>query len=60
MLVTLEANAGLTALTEVFTQISSWLSSMVTTISSNPLLLLSLGIFATGAVIGLAVRLIRG
>ena len=46
------------ALTTVFTQISLWFGTMVTTITSDPLLLLPVGIFAFGAVIGLAKRLI--
>lgn len=50
----------LTNLGTVFTQVTSWLSSIVTTITSSPILLVGLGIFVTGAVIGLAYRLIRG
>ena len=52
--------SSLTNLGTVFTQIGTWMTSMVATITSEPLLLLSVGIFATGAVIGLATRLIRG
>lgn len=51
-------NAGLTTLGEIFTQIMSWVASLVTTIASQPLLLLPVGIFVVGAVIGLASRLI--
>lgn len=51
-------NAGLTTLGEIFTQIMSWVGSLVTTIASQPLLLLPVGIFVVGAVIGLASRLI--
>lgn len=58
-IVALEAG-DLTALGTVFTQLTTWVSSLVSTISTSPLLLLSLGIFASGAVIGLATRLIRG
>ena len=51
---------NLEGLTEVFSQLMTWLGTLITTISTNPLLLVSLGIFAVGAVIGLASRLIRG
>ena len=46
------------ALTAIFTQIMTWMGTLVTTISSSPLLLLPVGIFTVGAVIGLASRLI--
>lgn len=49
---------GLEALGTIFTQIMTWVGSLVTTISSQPLLLLPVGIFVVGAVIGLAGRLI--
>lgn len=51
---------GLDNLGAVFTQIGTWLSSMVTTITEAPILLVGLGFFAFGGVIGLAYRLIRG
>lgn len=51
---------GMTNLGTLFTQFTGWMSSIVSTITSNPLLMLSLGIFVVGAVIGLAYRLIRG
>lgn len=50
----------LTALGTVFSQVMTWIGSLVTTISATPLLLLPVGIFAAGAVIGLGYRLIRG
>lgn len=53
-----EAGSALDTLGQIFTQIMTWTSSLVTTISSQPLLLLPVGIFAVGAVIGLAGRLI--
>lgn len=56
----LEVNTALTSLGEVFTQVMTWMGNLVTTISSQPLLLLTVGIFAVGAVVGLAQRLIRG
>lgn len=51
-------STGMEVLTTVFTWLSEQFGDLVTTISSNPLLLLPVGIFATGAVIGLAKRLI--
>ena len=55
-----EVTANLDGLATVFTQLNTWLSSLVTTIANNSLLLVSVGISDTGAVIGLAYRLIRG
>lgn len=63
MPITLDAGAvtaNLDGLTAVFSQLMTWIGSLVTTIATNPLLLVSLGVFVCGAVIGLAVRLIRG
>lgn len=54
----MEVNAGLSTLGDIFTQIMTWVGSLVTTIASQPLLLLPVGIFVVGAVIGLASRLI--
>ena len=54
----LTEDAGLTALGTIFTTVMGWVSSLVTTIASQPLLLLPVGIFVIGAVIGLAGRLI--
>ena len=51
-------DTGLATLGEIFTQLMSWVGSLVTTIASQPLLLLPVGIFVVGAVIGLAGRLI--
>ena len=55
-----EVTANLDGHATVFTQLTPWISSLVTTIASNSLLLVSVGIFVCGAVIGLAYRLIRG
>lgn len=55
-----EVSTNLDGLTAVFSQLMTWIGSLVTTIASNPLLLVSLGVFVAGAVIGLATRLIRG
>ena len=55
-----EVTANLDGHSSVFTQLMAWIGKLVTTIASYPLLLVSLGVFVAGAVIGLAVRLIRG
>lgn len=57
---TLTADTGMTNLGSLFTTITGWIASIVTTITSSPILMLTLGIFVVGAVIGLAYRLIRG
>lgn len=49
---------GLEALGTIFTQIMTWMGSLVTTITTKPILLIPVGIFVVGAVIGLASRLI--
>ncbi len=51
-------STGLEALGTIFTQIMTWVGTLVTTIADEPLLLLPVGIFVVGAVIGLAGRLI--
>ena len=48
----------LDAVKAVFTQIMEWMTSLVTSIATSPLLLIPVGIFVVGAVIGLASRLI--
>lgn len=55
-------NNSMTSLGTIFTQFSTWMTSMVSTITAegNEILLLAVGIFAVGAVIGLARRLIGG
>lgn len=47
-------------LATVFTQITTWVSAIVATITASPVLMIGLGIFTVGAVIGLGYRLIRG
>ena len=47
-------------LTSVLTSIWGWITTGLTTITSNPILLIGLGIFVAGAVIGLVYRLIHG
>lgn len=51
-------NTSLTTLSSIFTQIMSWVGNLVSTIAGEPLLLIPVGIFVVGAVIGLASRLI--
>ncbi len=51
-------DAGLTTLGTVYTQLMAWMATIVSTISSTPLLLLPVGIFVAGAMIGLAKRFI--
>lgn len=53
-----EMTTSLDGVTQAITSILSWVGNLVTTISSQPLLLLTVGIFCVGAVIGLAKRLI--
>ena len=51
---------GMTSLGTIFTQLMSWVSSLLQTITAqgNEILLIPVGIFVVGAVIGLASRLI--
>lgn len=56
----MESTGALAIIGQVFTAVTGWMTTIVTTITSSPLLMLGLGIFVTGAVIGLAYRLIRG
>lgn len=53
-------DSGMENLGTLFTQITGWITSIVSTITASPILLLGLGIFVVGAIIGLAYRLIRG
>ena len=41
-------------------QIWTWITNGLSTITGNPILLIGLGIFVAGAVIGLVYRLIHG
>ena len=50
----------MTNLSSVLTSIWGWITTGLTTITSSPILLIGLGIFVAGAVIGLVYRLIRG
>lgn len=53
-------DSSLANLGTVFTQVTTWVKDIVTTITASPVLMVGLGIFVTGAIIGLAYRLIRG
>lgn len=44
----------------VLTTVWSWITNGLSTITGNPILLIGLGIFTAGAIIGLVYRLIRG
>lgn len=58
--VLLTTTSELSNLGEVWTQFTEWMGTVVSTITAHPLLMIGLGIFAVGATIGLAQRLIRG
>lgn len=60
MPIALSTSTGLEAVSTIFTQIMTWMGDLVTTIVQTPLLLIPVGVFLAGAVIGLAYRLIRG
>lgn len=47
-------------LTAVLTAIWGWITTGLKTVTSEPILLIGLGIFVVGAVIGLTYRLIHG
>ncbi len=51
---------GLASIGELFTQFTTWMGNIVTTMTAdgNELMLIPVGIFVVGAVIGLASRLI--
>lgn len=50
----------MTQLTSVVTSLWTMVTEGLTTITSQPILLIGLGIFVVGAVIGLVYRMIRG
>ena len=54
--------SSMTSLGTVFTQFTTWMSDMVGTITKdgNEILLLAIGFFVVGGIIGLARRLIGG
>ena len=56
----MDATNSLTSLGTIFTQLMGWVTSLLTTITAtgNEILLIPVGIFVVGAVIGLCSRLI--
>lgn len=50
--------SAMTTLGSIFTQFMTWMGTIVETIASNEILMLGLGIWAVGAAIGLAKRII--
>ena len=60
MLADATSDAALSNLGTIFTQITTWVHNIVSTITASPILMVGLGIFVVGAIIGLAYRLIRG
>ena len=55
-----EVHTSMTSLGTIFTQLMTWVGSLLTTITAqgNEILLIPVGIFVVGAVIGLCSRLI--
>lgn len=51
-------SAGLTGVQDVVSYLFTEFGNLVTTVASQPLLLLPVGVFVCGAIIGLAKRLI--
>lgn len=56
----METPTALDNLGSVLTTVWSWITNGLSTITGNPILLIGLGIFVAGAIIGLVYRLIRG
>lgn len=54
----MEEISAMTTLGTIFTQFMTWMTTVVTTIASNELLMLGIGIWVVGAAIGLARRII--
>lgn len=54
----METATAMETLGSIFTQFMTWMGTIVTTISSNELLMLGIGIWVVGAAIGLARRII--
>lgn len=56
----MEVHTSLTSLGTLFTQFTTWMGNIITTMtaSGNEIMLLPVGIFVVGAAIGLAGRLI--
>ena len=56
----MDGHTALTSLGTLFTQFTTWMGTIVATMtkSGNEIMLIPIGIFVVGAVIGLALRLI--
>ena len=56
----MEVHTGMDSLTTIFQQLMTWVGNLLETITTegNEILLIPVGIFVVGAVIGLASRLI--
>ena len=56
----LETHTGMDSLTTIFGQLMTWVGSLLNTITAegNEILLIPVGIFVVGAIIGLCSRLI--
>ena len=54
----MESSALLTTLGGLFNQITTWMGNIATTITSNELYLLGIGMFVVGGAIGLVKRII--
>lgn len=60
LLAEVSASTPMQNLGSTVSQIWTWITGGLATITGNPILLIGLGIFVAGAVIGLVYRLIRG
>lgn len=60
LLLEVGTSTAITNLTSVLSSIWGWITTGLDTVTGSPILLLGLGIFVAGAVIGLVYRLIRG
>lgn len=54
----METTTAMATLGTLFTEFLGWMGEIVTTIASNEILMLGLGIWVVGAAIGLAKRII--
>lgn len=56
----MESGGSLTTLGTVVTQVISWFTSTLDTISTTPILLVGMGFYVVGGGIGLARRALKG
>lgn len=56
----MDAHTSMTSIGELFTTFTGWMTSLVTTMTAdgNEIMLIPIGVFVVGSVIGLASRLI--